>query len=154
MAESVVFDGGSDSDRQRLLELHRGYLIANGTLDTEALRRIWSDDPASVFFNLNGHTYVGLDQWTRLWDHYRSCFETADPWTSSGVRVIIRGDMAVITCHRRSRLRWIGDGPAPAFVDRPLASRSTEVFVRDAGGWRAVHVHFSPSSDGPRPGGI
>ena len=154
MSESVVFDGGTESDRKRLLELHRAYLNANGTLDTEALRRIWSDDLTNVFFNLNNHTYVGLEQWTRLWDYYRAQFETVEPWISNDVKVIIRGDMAVISCHRVSRLRWIGNEPPASFSDRPLPSRSTEVFIREKGDWKVVHVHFSPASEGPRPGNI
>ncbi len=67
MNDKVVFDGGSEPDRARILAVHRAYLDANGRCDNEALRRVWSADPTNVFFNLNGHTYVGLEQqWTNV----------------------------------------------------------------------------------------
>ena len=31
---------------------------------------IWSDDPRNVFFKMNGHTYVGLEQWSQFWQYY------------------------------------------------------------------------------------
>ena len=69
---------GDESDRRRLLELHRQYLDSNLTLDTEALRKIWSGNPECVFFNGNGYTYHGLAHWTKLWDFYRDRVKTAD----------------------------------------------------------------------------
>ena len=102
-----MYDGGSDEDRSRLLELHAAYLEANATFDVPALRKIWSEDPTAVFFNLNGHTYVGVEHWTRLWNYYQSRLQTG-LWTPSEVKVMVRGDMAVITCHRLSPAAWVG----------------------------------------------
>jgi hypothetical protein len=154
MQTDVVFDGGSEVERRRLLELHQIYLDANAKLDTELLSTVWRDDPSAVYFNLNGHTYVGLNQWKRLWRHYKTQFETVEPWVPTHVKVLIRGDMAVITCERTCRLRWIGDEPPASFSDKPLPSRSTQVYVRENGDWRVVHAHFSPANEGPRPGSI
>lgn len=150
MTQTPKFDGGSDADRKRLLEVHREYLAANGVMDTSALRKHWRND--IIGFNLNGHTYVGLEEWTKLWDYYRTQIVADEPWTSHDVTGIIRGDMAVITCQRSVKLRWIGGDPAGSFADRRLGSRSTEVFVRENGDWKVAHVHFSPAGDGPRPG--
>ena len=155
MAEAIVFDGGSEADRAQILQVHRDYLEANGKADTDSLRKIWSADPTNVFFNLNGHTYVGLEQqWAPLWDHYRPRLKTIEPWVSDHVKVVVRGDMAAVTCHRVARLRWVGEGVTPDFSDRPLRSRSTEVLVRERGQWKVIHAHFSVANDGPRPGGI
>lgn len=155
MPGPVVFDGGADADRTRVLEVHQAYLDANASFDGAALRTIWSDDATNVFFNLNGHTYVGLDHWLRLWDHYRIRLGTGT-WTPEDVKVVIRGDMAVVTCHRHSPTAWIGQGPTPAgYTEDPdRRSRSTMVLVRERGDWKAVHAHFSEMSRGPRPGGI
>jgi ketosteroid isomerase-like protein len=156
MSQPVRFDGGSPEDRRRLLALHEAYLEANGRFDVDALRKIWSADPTSIFFNLNGHTYVGLEQqWARLWDHYRTRLRTVEPWVSRDVKVTVRGDMALITCHRTCRLDWVGDGPPPTgFAGKTIGSRSTEVLAREGGDWKVVHVHFSVASEEPRPGDI
>jgi ketosteroid isomerase-like protein len=107
-----------------------------------------------VFFNLNGHAYRGFDHWARLWAHYRTQFKTTNPWLPFDTRIVIGADMAVVTCQRTSRLEWIGDEPQASFAARELTSRSTEVYAKRDGDWRVIHVHFSPASDEPRPGGV
>jgi ketosteroid isomerase-like protein len=148
MPDQVRFDGGSEADLARILEAHEAYLTANASYDWEALRPIWSADPGNVFFNMNGHTYVGLEHWTRLWRYYREHKESGW-WEPFDVKVIVRGDMAVVTCHRKTSTRW-KDGSE----DRSFVSRSTMVLVREHGDWKTVHAHFSEGRDGPRPGGV
>ena len=145
---------GSESDRKRLLELHRQYLDSNLTLDTEALRGIWSGNPDCVFFNGNGYTYHGLAHWTRLWDFYRDQVQTAEPWRSTDVRLTGGGDMALLTCERTCKVDWTGEGAAADFTNKVWKTRSTEVYVRENGDWRCVHLHISTAAEGPRPGGI
>ena len=70
MTNPIHFDGGSDADRTAVLAAHDAYLHANAAFDWPALKPIWSDDPTNVFFNMNGHTYVGLEHWSRLWQYY------------------------------------------------------------------------------------
>jgi hypothetical protein len=156
MSQDVVFDGGSEPERKRILELLHAYLDANAEFDWTALQRIWSHGATNVFFNLNGHTYVGLDQWTRLWQYYRDRLETGR-WEPFDIKVIIRGEMAIVTCHRKTRAKWTGaetDRPA-GHLDRDFfVSRSTMVMVKEADEWKTVHAHFSQASDGPRPGNI
>jgi ketosteroid isomerase-like protein len=155
MRETPIFDGGNEADRRRLIALHEEWLAANNTLDTAAARRLMSTDPTAVFFNINGHTYTGVDHWCRLWDYYRTQFETVEPWRAFDVKVIVRGDMAVITALRRARLRQIGRDQPSSFVrDQPLVFRGTIVFVREGDDWKMIHGHFAHTSDGLRPGGI
>jgi ketosteroid isomerase-like protein len=154
MSTQPIFEGGTAADRARLLEVHQMYLAANGW-DTTTLRKIWSDNPTSMFFNLNGHTYVGLEHWLRLWDFYGPRMKTVAPWVSFDMKVIIRGDMAVISCHRTSQVKWEGEtAPEKGWMEKELRSRSTEVFVKERGDWKLVHAHFSVAGDGERPGGI
>ena len=145
---------GSDEDRVRLMELHQAYLDANLTMDNDAVRKLWSDDPNCVFFNSNGFTYHGIEQWTKLWDHYRPLITFDEPFRSSDVRLIGTKDMAVVTCERTAKIAWTGAEPAPAVADRTWLSKTTEVFVREGDDWRCVHIHVSASAEGPRPGGI
>ena len=155
MTTEVIFDGGSETDRRRVLELQQAYLEANATFDWAALDKIWSHRSDSVFFNMNGHTYVGLVHWTELWKYYHDRIDSG-LWEPYDIKVVIRGEMAVATCHRRTQRRW--KGPAaerpPEHVDKSFISRSTMVMVREGGDWKTIHVHFSEASPGPRPGGI
>ena len=155
MTTEVIFDGGSEDDRRRVLELQQAYLEANATFDWAALDKIWSRRSDSVFFNMNGHTYVGLAHWTELWQYYHDRIDSG-LWEPYDIKVVIRGEMAVATCHRRTQRRW--KGPAaerpPEHVDKSFISRSTMVMVREGGDWKTIHVHFSEASPGPRPGGI
>ena len=69
---------------------------------------------------------------------------------------MVRGDMAVITCHRLSPVKWVGPEHEPrTYQENPRRhSRSTMVFAREGGEWRVVHTHFSEASSDARPGGI
>ena len=154
--DDIQFDGGSEADRREIASAFHAYLEANAAYDWEWLARIWSQDPDNVFFNMNGHTYVGLAHWIRLWQYYKDRVDTGW-WEPYDVNVLIRGDMALITCHRKTARRWKGseaerlayDADRPAFV-----SRSTMVMAKEDGAWKTVHVHFSMASQEPRPGGI
>ena len=155
MSQGVVFAGGSEADCRRVLELQEEYLRANSAFDWVGLDKIWSHAPTNVYFNMNGHTYVGLAHWTALWKYYRERIETG-LWEPYDVKVVIRGDMAMVTCHRRTRRRWKGaeSERPPEHVDKSFISRSTMVMLKEDGDWKTVHVHFSEASSGARPGGI
>ena len=155
MTTKVIFDGGSEADRRCVLELQQAYLEANATFDWVALDKIWSRGSDSVFFNMNGHTYVGLAHWTELWKYYHDRIDSG-LWEPYDIKVVIRGDMAVATCHRRTRRRWKGPEAErpPEQVDKSFISRSTMVMTREGGDWKTIHVHFSEASPGARPGGI
>jgi len=64
MPRPIHFDGGSDADHTAVLAAHDAYLRANAAFDWPALKRIWSDDPTNVFFNMNRQT----EQFERLVD--------------------------------------------------------------------------------------
>jgi len=146
--------GGSPEDRQRILERLEAYLDANGRFDWETLQDIWSGAAEAVFFNLNGHTYVGREQWTRLWQYYKDNVRSGY-WQPFDIGGVVSDELAVVWCHRHTRSEWVGGDAMPT---RPygteFVSRSTMVFRKEDGDWRVVHAHFSPASSGPRPGGI
>src|SRR5260370_19339255 len=110
MPDNVHDDGGYATDHTRILEAHQAYLDANSAFDWKALRPIWSDDPTNVFFNMNGHTYVGLEHWTRLWQYYGERLETGQ-WEPFDVKVIRRGRSALGAGPRRHKTPWTG-GPS------------------------------------------
>jgi hypothetical protein len=148
--------GGTPEDRARLLALHEAYLQVNARFDWEGLQPIWSAWPEATFFNLNGHTYVGREHWTRLWQFYGANVQSSY-WAPFDIGGVIGADQATLWCHRRTRRRWQGSAPPPRdlhYADQAFISRSTMVFAREAGEWRVVHVHFSEATGTPRPGGI
>lgn len=148
--------GGDAKDRKRVLEQHAAYLDANSKFDIGALRGIWSEAPAATFFNLNGHTYRGREHWFRLWEYYSERIETGY-WTPSEMGGVVGADVAVVWCHRKTRIKWIGEESRAAGAmheDKEFRSRSTMVFHKEGGDWRVVHVHFSDMSESERPGGI
>ena len=112
MTEAKIV-GGSEADRSKLLELHEEYLVANGKFDWPAIEPIWSEEPHATFFNLNGHTYNGAEHWSRLWAFYIKNVK-GSYWTPFDIGGEIKGDMAVIWCHRHSQRNWVGTTAAAA----------------------------------------
>lgn len=148
--------GGSESDRKSVLAQQQAYLEANAKFDWETLRdKLWSPTPEATFFNLNGHTYNGRDHWVRLWQYYKQHMTTGE-WIPYDVGGVVGSDVAVLWCHRKTKLRWVGTDPRPGerHADRDFTSRSTMVFHKEKGEWRVVHVHFSDASTDERPGGV
>jgi ketosteroid isomerase-like protein len=148
--------GGTEADKAAVLATHELYLTANAVFDWDTLRdKIWSHDPAALFFNMNGRTYVGAEHWIQLWQYYKDKF-VSGYWTPFDMRGEIGSDVAVIWCHRHTARRWSGDDrPADGVhTDADYVSRSTMVFRKEDGEWRVIHVHFSETVPGPRPGDI
>src|SRR5262245_993496 len=92
-----VFEGGSQEDGDKLLELYYAFRLANDALDNAALRKLWSADPDYIFFNTNGYAYQGLEDWLNIWNHYRTRLQLVKRGGCGKIRITIRGDMALIT---------------------------------------------------------
>jgi hypothetical protein len=155
MAE-VKLIGGSENDRKRVLEHQQTYLDANAKFDWDTLRdKLWSARPEATFFNLNGHTYNGREHWIKLWQYYQEHLQTGE-WIPYDIGGVVGSDVAVLWCHRKTKLRWVGSDPRPEqrHEDKDFVSRSTMVFHKEDGDWRVVHVHFSEASTDARPGGV
>jgi len=148
--------GGSEADRTAVANQHEAYLQANAKFDWEELRGVYSKNPFATYFNLNGHVYEGIEHWIGLWKYYITQ-QKGGYWTPYEMKGIISGDMAVVWCLRKTKVDWFGSDER--LSNRPnnqeFISRSTMTFMREAEGWRCVHVHFSDSATGkPRPGGV
>ena len=150
----IAFVGGSARDREEVAAQHHAYLTVNSVFDWEGLQPIWSGAPDATFFNMNGHVYQGREHWTRLWQYYKDKVASGY-WTPFDVGGVVNGDLAVIWCERHTRSEWVGSDPTPSRpYGKDFVSRSTMVFRKEDGDWRVVHVHFSPASEAPRPGGV
>jgi hypothetical protein len=49
---------------------------------------------------LNGHTYKGREQWTRLWQFYQPNVRSSY-WTPFDLGGVVSNDLAVVWCERR-----------------------------------------------------
>jgi hypothetical protein len=152
-ATPPIFSGGSKADQEELLALYYRFRVVNDALDGKALRELWSADSENVFFNSNGHTYYGLDDWLKIWDHYRPRMQALKPGGSGQIRIIVKDSMAVIiddhSGHTRVR-KWMSASSTPTIVEN-ACSRVTLVCLRDNTTWRVIHAHFSVTRHGPRP---
>jgi ketosteroid isomerase-like protein len=134
---------GSDQDAGDILDMHRAYLRASSNrLDAEALKQVWSAHPSCVFFHSAGYILRGLSDWLKLWDRARQRLTTSSPWRSFDVRLIGDGKMAVVTASRTTG--FVIDGE-----NKEWRSRSTEVFAKEDGQWKCVHIHVSNAADNP-----
>jgi ketosteroid isomerase-like protein len=142
----------TDTDREKLLELHRSWNAVNDTGDLDWLREHIAPDSDDendfVMYNTVGSNFYGqrgiVDLWTRLGeaaaasDSSWSRSETAEP------HLVVSGDLAVITYLGR-HAGDLGEGTGGAFDD-PL--RHTEVWRRLDGEWKMIHYHGSPRQPG------
>ncbi|MBB3044707.1 nuclear transport factor 2 family protein [Nocardioides sp. LMS-CY] len=152
--EKVTFDGGTEAEQQELLRAFQDFWTANDVLDIPRLKELWRDSDDYVYFNSNGFTYNGFQDWLGVWRYYGPRFDLIEPARLGNVKVMIRGDMAVLTddrvqIHREPK----NQGPILGrhITGRPVM-RGTMVYTRESDGWKCVHAHYSPSElEGERP---
>lgn len=149
----VHYDGGTEQERADVLEAFQAFWRANNTLDIPALRKIWLDRDDTVYFNSNGFTYNGFQDWLGIWRYYGPRFRLVKEATLGDVHVIIRGEMAVVMDGAVDRLFEVtsDDVDGPPIASHPVM-RATMVFLRTEGKWMCVHAHYSPAAiEGERP---
>jgi ketosteroid isomerase-like protein len=158
-----VFVGPAE-DVEAIRQAHRDWWAANFT--REMFRRKRNFAPDTLMFNLNGHTYYGLDEMVQVWEYYTENIDNGVPsiWD---YRIFVSGDMAYLTCEGlfltapKTDQGW---GATNASIGEQGAEhtgirfRETSVLRRDDGAgnavWRIWHFHCSPAApaDEPRPG--
>src|SRR5262245_20666064 len=112
------FDGGTKEDHEALLTLLYAFRVANDRLDIDALRKLWTSSDEAVYFNTNGHAYYGIDDWAHIWDHYRPRLKLEKAGGCGTIRIMVRGEMALITDDRQGRhWIWMGKESSPGFLD-------------------------------------
>ena len=150
----IIWDGGSETDRKQLLEVHKRFFRSHdSSFDAAGLRTVWSDDDNCIFFHSNGYTYWGLDDWLKAWDYYRPRLRLTKPSVPKELTIIVRSEMAVIIADHIERYwDWRANEPRPAHTAGSPYFRATQVCVRERDQWKVVHAHFSSGYEGPRQG--
>ena len=154
----------AEADSREILKLHDDWFAANLAIDIDAMRGIFVGGDRFHGFNLNGHTYFGIEDWAQLWTLYRKTISAAQPLETKNARVIVNGDVGWLTCDGAVNIKAIQpEGTAASIVRADeqgvvFRFRGTEVYRRsDADGnpvWKMWHCHYSVSApaDEPRPG--
>jgi hypothetical protein len=153
-----------EQDRKEILRLHTEWWESNCGIDIPRMQKVFAGEKY-LMFNANAHTYHGLSEKTRLWEHYREVLELPEAPERWNVQVTIRGDVGWVTSEGLGKIRARlpeGTGASLLKADRdaptPMRIRSTEIYVRDDGEenpvWKMWHFHCSPRApeDEPRPG--
>ena len=134
-----------DHDTRDVLRVHQQWWKANVGLDMEAMKGCFPSGDAFSMFNRNGFTYFGVDELTKLWEHYSQ----GPPrliQTVAIVRLEVSSDIAWLICelkYRRVSPVTSDDHWEPANVDEVFGSKATEIYHRDDGNgrpeWRMWH---------------
>ncbi|MGD9525836.1 YybH family protein [Pseudonocardia sp.] len=156
---------GPAEDIEEIRKAHRDWWAGNHTREIPRCARNFG--PGTLMFNLNGHTYYGLDEMIQAWEYYCEALEI-DVVHLWDYRIQVDGDLAVLTCEgvfptkassedggwAASNLEIGKPGEAPVGV----RFRETSFARRDDGDgnpvWKIWHFHCSPAApaDEERPG--
>ena len=134
-----------DHDTSEILRIHQQWWKANVGLDIGSMQQCFPSGDAFSMFNRNGFTYFGVDELTKLWEHYSE----GPPrliQTVAVLRLVVGGDLAWLICelkYRRVSPVTSDDHWEPAGVDQVFGSKATEIYHRDDGNgnpeWRMWH---------------
>lgn len=140
------------ADEQAILDIHKGWLLANRVGDNDWVNAALSED--AIMCNTNGGVYRGRAHWAALWDLYRLRVKgdkrtggRPPLMTSQQVVLRVNGDMGWISY----RSKFVGKRDGNVI---PTQARGTEVYERLSDGWRMVHGHFSYGAPGTDGGGL
>lgn len=157
---------GPAEDVEAIRRAHRDWWAGNHTLEIARCARNFA--PRTLMFNLNGHTYYGLDEMIKAWEYYTGALEI-DVCYLWDYRIHVEGDLAYITCEgvfptkqaAGSETGWgAGNLEIGKRGEPPLGIRFRETSIarRDDGEgnavWKLWHFHCSPAApaDEERPG--
>jgi hypothetical protein len=147
-----------EKDRAEILSVSKMWWDANRKFSIPMMCEAFVGSDSFHGFNLNGHTYYGIDEWVKLWQYLGHVMAPADEAPAMAeprdVRLVIRGDMAFLTAESVLTVKVLPTSDAesgslpPPGQTASIPFRATEVFVReDHEGkpvWKMWHFHCSP----------
>ena len=129
----------AQSDEDRIWELHRGFLEANKTGNSQYLKDHMAPGADTlIWYNLNQSNYIGVDHIVELWDMLRAATGGKEAKViARDERVTLLGDVALVTY----LLDFAADFGALGKFSQE--ARDTEVWQRMNGDWKMIHFHCS-----------
>lgn len=156
---------GPAEDVEAIRVAHRDWWAANHLTDPIRSARNFAQD--TLMFNLNGHTYYGLDEMLPMWRYYADNLDI-DMCYLWDYRISVHGDVALITAEgifptkeRTTEGAWQASNLQIGTVDGSTVGvrfRETSFAKRDDGNgnpvWKLWHFHCSVGApaDEVRPG--
>jgi ketosteroid isomerase-like protein len=133
---------GREVDAEMVLAANAAFYAAFEMLDPGAMERAWSASAVVTCVHPGGELLEGREAVMASW---RSIFRatTAIHFELVNVRAFVAGDAAWVV------LTEVIDARHGDAVMRG-ATRATNVFARDAGGWKLVHHHAEPPTSAPQ----
>lgn len=145
-------------DRAEILRLHNQWFRANEGLRIDQMQDVMAGE-AFHHFNLNGFSYGGVKEISKLWEALPAAFELVALKNDADLRVHVRGDMGWVSLESEVELIMVdqeGSGNMKGEGERvTMPFRITEIYVRDDGDgnptWKMWHFHCSQRlTEGPR----
>lgn len=133
------------SDHEAIIAANELFYRAFSTQDLRAMRRIWSGRPDDLCVHPGWERLVG---WEAIEASWIAIFSDAAQLQVEAVDLLVDvlGDVARVSCTEVLRAA----GSPPGGQDRVAA---TNLFLRQADGWRLVLHHGSPIADEMSLGG-
>src|SRR5437016_185386 len=130
------------ADTELVLAANAAFYAAFEMLDAAAMERAWSDAHPVSCIHPSGTLIEGRDTVLESW---RAIFRstTSIHFVLENVRVFIAGDAAWVVLTESIDARH-GEAQVSA------STRATNVFTREASGWKLVHHHAEPPSSARR----
>src|SRR5262249_51249683 len=100
-----------EQDRAEILAVSKMWWDANRKFSIPMMCEAFVGGEKFHGFNLNGHTYYGIDEWVRLWEHLGTVMAPVDEAAAAAlseprdVRLEIRGDMACLSAESTFTIR-------------------------------------------------
>ena len=140
LAVSTAFGAQSSTDEQQLRTVLDKYAEAVDTLDADLISSIWSHSPEVSFIHPRG-TAVGFEQIRD--DFYR------DTMGLFSKRELILGKpvLHVYGDAAWSEMSWTFHAKLKDGSEISTTGRETQIYHKEDGAWRIVHVHYSGPAD-------
>jgi ketosteroid isomerase-like protein len=137
------------TDREKILHVHDEWWIANDEIDVPRMRACFAGERYHMF-NLNAHTYWGLEEKTKLWEAFHGHI-SLKVGPSEQMRLDINGDLAWLACEVDCKL-WADVELPPHLSGDKVRVRATEIYERQPdGAWKMVHFHCSNHAPADEP---
>jgi len=129
-------------DAELVLAANAAFYAAFEMLDADAMARAWSETMPVTCIHPNGALLEGRDAVMESW---RTIFRSTSSihFVLDDVRAFVAGDAAWVVLNEVIDARH-GEAQISA------AARATNVFTKDASGWKLVHHHAEPPVAAPK----
>ena len=140
---AVSFDAaaqntGTEADIDSIQHLIADYAVAVDTADVKLVAQIWSNSPEVSFIHPLWHEH-GLDQVEQnVFRHLMGDTFSERTLTIKDVSIHTYGDTAWAEFYWDFKAKFRKDGTALA-----TKGRETQIYHKEQGKWRLVHVHYS-----------